>query len=152
MSWFTSRSTACSRQTETRLCLSSASNLITGPSRTVWGKTREFLQTKLNTGDHHHYHYFSSMTYFRPHHPLGSVTQPYFRWLSGTQTMAESEEELKSLLMRVKKKSEKSDLKLNIKKKTRSWYPVPYLHGKQMGKKGNSDRLYFLGLQNPCGW
>ena len=41
--------------------------------------------------------------------------------------MAESEEELKSLLMKVKEESEKAGLKL---KKLRSWYPVPSLHGK----------------------
>ena len=43
--------------------------------------------------------------------------------------MAESEEELKSLLMRVKEESEKVGLKLNIQK-TKSWYPGPSLHGK----------------------
>ena len=43
--------------------------------------------------------------------------------------MAESEEELKSLLMKVKKESEKADLKLNIQK-TKSWHPVPSVHGK----------------------
>ena len=43
--------------------------------------------------------------------------------------MAESEEELKSLLMKVKEESEKTGLKLNIHK-TRSWHPVPSLHGK----------------------
>ena len=43
--------------------------------------------------------------------------------------MAESEEELKSLLMKVKVESEKVGLKLNIQKR-RSWYPVPSLHGK----------------------
>ena len=48
--------------------------------------------------------------------------------------MAESEEELKSLLMRVKKKSEKAGLKSTFKK-VRSWHPVPKLHGKWMGKK-----------------
>ena len=38
------------------------------------------------------------------------------------------------------------------KKKLRSWYPVPSLHGKQMWKKnGNSDRLYFFWLQSHCG-
>ena len=41
--------------------------------------------------------------------------------------MAESEEELKSLLMKVKEKSEKAGLRL---KKQRSWHPVPSLHGK----------------------
>ena len=43
--------------------------------------------------------------------------------------MAESEEELKSLLMKVKEESEKAGLKLNIKK-LRSWHSVPSLHGK----------------------
>ena len=48
--------------------------------------------------------------------------------------MTESEEELKSLLRKVKQESEKAGLKLNIKK-LRSWYPVPSLHGKQKGKE-----------------
>ena len=43
--------------------------------------------------------------------------------------MAKSEEELKSLLMRVKEESEKSGLKLNIQK-TKSWYLLPLLHDK----------------------
>ena len=47
--------------------------------------------------------------------------------------MAESEEELKSLLMKVKEDSEKSGLKLNIQK-VRSRHLVPSLYGKQMGK------------------
>ena len=46
-----------------------------------------------------------------------------------TTLMAESEEGLKSLLMKVKEESEKVGLKLNIQK-TRSWHPVPSLHGK----------------------
>ena len=65
--------------------------------------------------------------------------------------MAESEEELKSLLMKVKEESEKAGLKLNIQK-LRSWHPVLSLDGKQMGNNGNSDRLYFLELQNHCRW
>ena len=44
--------------------------------------------------------------------------------------MAESEEELKSLLMKVKEESEKFGLKLNIPRKLRSWCPAPSLHGK----------------------
>ena len=51
-----------------------------------------------------------------------------------TTLMAESEEELKSLLIRVKKKSEKVDLKFSIQK-LRSCHHVPLLHGKWMGKK-----------------
>ena len=63
--------------------------------------------------------------------------------------MAESEEELKSFL---KKETEKSDLKLSVQKKLRSWHLVPSLHGKKRGKSGNSGRFYFLGLQNHCRW
>ena len=51
------------------------------------------------------------------------------RYADDTIQMAESEEELKSLLMRVKEESEKTGLKLSIHK-TRSWHPVPSLHGK----------------------
>ena len=51
------------------------------------------------------------------------------RYADDTTLMAESEEELKSLLMKVKEENEKVGLKLNIKK-LRSWHPVPSLHGK----------------------
>ena len=63
-----------------------------------------------------------------------------------TNLMAEGEEELKSLLMKMKEESGKSWFKNQIFKKPRSWHPVPLFHGKQMGKNGNSERLYFLGL------
>ena len=51
------------------------------------------------------------------------------RYADDTTLMAKSEEELKSLLMKVKEESEKVDLNLNIQK-LRSWHPVPSLHGK----------------------
>ena len=51
------------------------------------------------------------------------------RCADGTTFMAESEEELKSLLIKVKVESEKVGLKLNIRK-LRSWHLVPLLHGK----------------------
>ena len=51
------------------------------------------------------------------------------RYADGTTLMAESEKELKSLLMKVKEESEKVGLKLNIQK-LRSWHPIPSLHGK----------------------
>ena len=51
------------------------------------------------------------------------------RYTDDTTLMAESKEELKSLLMKVKEESEKAGLKLNIQKR-RSWHPVPSLHGK----------------------
>ena len=56
------------------------------------------------------------------------------RYADDTPLVAESEKELKSLLMRVKEESAKAGLKLNIKKQ-RSWHQVPSLHGKWMGKK-----------------
>ena len=55
------------------------------------------------------------------------------RYADDTTLMAESEE-LKSLLMKVKEESEKAGLKLSIQK-GRSWYPVPPLRGKYMGKQ-----------------
>ena len=66
------------------------------------------------------------------------------RYVDGTTLMEEKEEDLKSLLMKVKEVNEKAGLKLNIQKtkimasgpitptfrKRRSWHPVPSLHGK----------------------
>ena len=51
------------------------------------------------------------------------------RYADDNTLMAESEEELKNLLMKVKEESEKVGLKLNIQKR-RSWHLVPSLHGK----------------------
>ena len=51
------------------------------------------------------------------------------KYADDTTLTAESEEELQSLLMKVKEESEKTGLKLNIRKQ-RSWHPVPSLHGK----------------------
>ena len=51
------------------------------------------------------------------------------RYADDTSLMAESEEQLKSLLMKVKEKSEKVGLKINIQKQ-RSWHLVPSFHGK----------------------
>ena len=65
--------------------------------------------------------------------------------------MAESEEELKSLLMKVKEESEKSGLKLNIKK-TKVMASSQITSWQTDGNNGNSDRLYFGGLQNYCRW
>ena len=56
------------------------------------------------------------------------------RYVDYTTLMAESEEELKSLLMKVKEESEKAGLKLNIQR-TKIMASVPSLHGKQMGKQ-----------------
>ena len=63
--------------------------------------------------------------------------------------MAESEEELKSFLMKVKEESEKVGLKLNIQK-TKIMAPVPITSWQADGETVESVRLYFLGLQNHC--
>ena len=64
------------------------------------------------------------------------------RYTEYTTFMAESKEELKSLQMKVREESEKVGLKLNIQK-TRSWHPVPSLHGKQMKQWKQSRTLFF---------
>ena len=74
----------------------------------------------------------------------------HLRYADDTTLMAESEEELKSLLMKVRGESEKVGLKLNIQKtkimaSVTSWEI-------RWGNSGNSVRFYFLGLQNHCKW
>ena len=64
--------------------------------------------------------------------------------------MAESEDKLKSLLMKVKVESEKAGLKLNIQK-TKIMASSPITSWQKREKKGNIYRFYFLGLQNHCG-
>ena len=59
--------------------------------------------------------------------------------------MAEREEELKSLLMKVKEESEKTYLKLNIQKNEDHGIWSHHLMANRWGNKGNSDRLYFWG-------
>ena len=68
------------------------------------------------------------------------------RYTYDTILKAESEKELKSLLMRVKE-NEKAGLKLNIKKTKILACPVT----NRWGESGNNDRFYLLGLQNHCG-
>ena len=66
--------------------------------------------------------------------------------------MAESEEELKSLLMKVKEQSEKVGLKLNIQL-TKIMASGPITSWQiDWRNNGNSDRLYFGELQNHCRW
>ena len=65
--------------------------------------------------------------------------------------MAESEEELKSLLMKVKEQSEKVGFKLNIQK-TKITGSSPITSREIDGETVESVRLYFFGLQNHCRW
>ena len=70
------------------------------------------------------------------------------RYADDNALVAESEEELKNLLMKVKEECEKVGLKLNIQK-TKVMASGPITSWQVDGEKnGNSDRLYFLGLQN----
>ena len=74
------------------------------------------------------------------------------RYADDTTLMAESEEGLKSLLMKVKEESEKVGLKLNIQKtKIYGIWPHHFM-GNRWGNSGNSVRLYLGGLQNHCRW
>ena len=65
--------------------------------------------------------------------------------------MAESEEELKILLIKVKEKSEKIGLKFNIQK-TRIMASGSITSWQIDGENGNSDRFYLGGLENHCRW
>ena len=85
------------------------------------------------------------------------------KYADDTTLMAESEEELKSFLMKVKEESEKAGLNSTFRK-LRSWHLVPFssvqllsvsdslqphcFMANRWGNNGNSDRLYFGGLQN----
>ena len=68
------------------------------------------------------------------------------KYADDTTLMAGSEEELKSLLMKVKEESKKVGLKLNIQK-TKIWS-----HHFMANRWGNSSRLYFSALHNHCRW
>ena len=67
------------------------------------------------------------------------------RYADDTTLVAESEEELKSLLMKVKEESENVGLKLNIQK-------TKIMASGSITSWQNSGRLYFLGIQNHCTW
>ena len=72
------------------------------------------------------------------------------RYADDTTLMAESKEELKSLLMKGKVESEKASLKLNIQKI--KIMASSLFMANRWGNSGNSVRLYFGGLQNHCRW
>ena len=75
------------------------------------------------------------------------------RYADDTTLMAEIEEELKSLLMKLKEESEKVGLKLNIQK-TKTMHGIWSHHfmGNIWGNSGNSVRLYLFRLQSHCRW
>ena len=73
------------------------------------------------------------------------------RYADDTTLMAESEEELKSCLMKVKEESEKVGFKLNIQK-TKIMASGPITSWQVDGETVETGRLYFFGLQNHCRW
>ena len=74
------------------------------------------------------------------------------RYADDTTLMAESEEELTSLLMKVKEESGKSWLKTQHSENEDHGIWSQHFMANRWGNSGNSDRLYFSGLQNHCRW
>ena len=74
------------------------------------------------------------------------------RYADDTTLMAESEEKLKSLLMKVKEESGKSWLKAQHSENEDHGIRSHHFMGNKWGNSGNSVRLHFSGLQNHCRW
>ena len=76
----------------------------------------------------------------------------YIRYADDSTLMAESEEELKNFLMKVRENSEKADLKVKYSKNKNHGIWSHHFLANRWRNNGNSDRLYFLGFQNHCRW
>ena len=74
------------------------------------------------------------------------------RYADDTTLMAESEEELKSLLMKVKEESEKVGLKLNIQTTKIMAFGPHHFMANRWRTSGNSVRLYYFGFRDHCRW
>ena len=74
------------------------------------------------------------------------------RYADNTTLMAESEEELKSFLVKMKEESEKAGLKLKIQKTKIMASGLITSWQNRRGKSGNTVKFHFLGLQNHCRW
>ena len=74
------------------------------------------------------------------------------RYAEETTPVAESKEQPKNLLMKVKEESEKAGLTYNITKDKIHGIQFHHFMANRWVNNGNSDRLYFLGLQNHCRW
>ena len=72
------------------------------------------------------------------------------RYTDDTTLMEESEEELKSLLMKVKEESGKIKTQHSKNENHGIWFH--HFMANRWGKNGNSDRLYLLGIENHCRW
>ena len=82
---------------------------------------------------------------------LGEISITNLRYADDSTLMAESKEELKNLLMKVKEESDKASLKLNIKN-TKIIASSPITSWQIDGETMATVRDYFLVLQNHCGW
>ena len=74
------------------------------------------------------------------------------RYADDTTLMAESEEELKSLLMKVKERKAKCWFKAQHSENEDHGIQSHHFMGNRWGNSGNSVRLYIFGLQNHCKW
>ena len=140
-------------------------NLYAGQETTVWTGhgTVDWFRIRKGVWQGCMLSPFTSTTW-RVHHAkcqAGSITSwnqdcqeniNNLRYADGTTLVAGSEEELKSLLMRVKEESEKSGIKLNIKQTKIMASSLITLWQIKGEKSRSSDRFYFPGVQNHCGW
>ena len=83
---------------------------------------------------------------------IAGINIKNLRYEDDTTLMAESEEELKSLLIRVNEESEKNWLKTQRSKNEDHGIWSDHFMANRWRNNGNSDRFYFLGLQNHCRW
>ena len=74
------------------------------------------------------------------------------RYADDTTLVAESEEEINRLLMNMKEESEKAGLKTQHSKNQDHHIRYHHFMANRWGNDRNSDKLYFLGLQNHSGW
>ena len=85
-------------------------------------------------------------------HAFSCKLMLYLTYADDTTFMAEREEELKSLWMKVKEDSKKAGLKLNFQKNEDCGIQSHHFMANRWENNGNSDRLYFIGLQNHFRW
>ena len=83
---------------------------------------------------------------------LGEISTTNLRYADDSTLMAESEEELKNLLMKMKEESEKKWLKTQHSENEDHGILSHHFMANRWGNNGDSNRLYFLGLQNHCRW
>ena len=112
------------------------------------------LKPGLENFEHYYAEYIISNAGLDEAHPGIKIAERNInnlRYADDTILRAESEEELKSLLMKVKEEREKAGLKHRSKNNDHGIQSHHFM-ANRWRNNGNSDRLYFLGLQNHCRW